>query len=30
MDDDTLVQKAFEKVSKYFKWDSKLQNYVFV
>lgn len=30
LDDDTLVQKAFEKVAKYFRWDSKLQNYVYI
>ena len=30
IDDDTLVQKAFDKVSKYFRWDSKLQNYVYI
>jgi hypothetical protein len=29
-DDHTLVQKAFNKVSKYFRWDSKLQNYVYI
>lgn len=28
--DETLVQKAFNKVSKYFRWDSKLQNYVYI
>ncbi|WP_241856143.1 hypothetical protein [Sulfurimonas lithotrophica] len=28
-DENTLVQKAFDKVSKYFKWDSQLKNYVY-
>jgi len=29
-DDETLVQKAFNKVSKYFRWDSKLKTYVYI
>ncbi|MCF6331406.1 MAG: hypothetical protein L3I99_07675 [Sulfurimonas sp.] len=27
---DTIVQKAFEKVSKYFKWDATTQNYIYI
>ena len=30
IEDDTLVKKAFDKVSRYFKWDAKLQNYIYI
>lgn len=28
--EDTIVRKAFKKVSKYFKWDAKTQNYIYI
>lgn len=27
---DSIVQKAFKKVSKYFRWDAQTQNYVYI
>ena len=28
--EDTIVKKAFKKVSKYFKWDVDTQNYIYI
>lgn len=27
---DTIVKKAFKKVSRYFKWDPKTKNYIYI
>ncbi len=27
---ETIVQKAFKKVSKYFRWDAATQNYIYI
>ena len=28
--EDTIVKKAFKKVSKYFRWDADTQNYIYI
>ena len=28
--EDTIVKKAFKKVSKYFRWDAQTQNYIYI